>query len=680
MLVNTEYFREEARKFQKTGYYTQDPIGSSMWRDYWAEQLERCINGYEVGGLRITGDHYFYLNFCQIRLTDNVKGVSKIKTARKITTFPDFWDGDYSFFHVKDIARNGIHPSDLAKLNLDYNIHPDHLNGGRHVIVGKARRKGYSYKNGAIVVNAYNTKRKSLCLIGAFEKKYLYPKGTMQMVTDYMNFINEHTAFAKRRGVVDKQDHRRASFLEMTPNGSKIEKGYMSEVIAVSYKDNPDAARGKDADLVLFEEAGKFDNLKASYLATKHVVEDGEITTGQMIIFGTGGDMEGGTIDFESMFYNPEPYNLLPVENIWDEGGQGTFCGFFHPSYMNKIGFIDRHGNTLKDKAIESEVAIRENIRRTSKDPGTYDKHITEYPFTPKEGFLQTGNNIFPLSSIVEHKNYLNRSNITKYMAVNGVLYRNDKGKADFRPDERVRPVDKFPHDNKADNTGCVIVYQPPYREGDTVPENLYFICHDPYDHDGTSGSSIGAAYVIKRPNNLSQPDDMIVASYIGRPATQDEYNMNLFMLAEYYNCRVGFENDRGDVIGYAKRFKHLDRLEEEFELSYNSNLPKSGVRRGYGMHMTEARKRQGELYLRDWLLQGRSVDEKGNKMFNLHAIYDTALLDELRTYNPVKGNFDRVSALLIGMYYMKEIEFKQLMVRVKEEKLLTSLFERELF
>ena len=30
--------------------------------------------------------------------------------------------------------------------------------------------------------------------------------------------------------------------------------------------------------------------------------------------------MDGGTVDFESMFYNPEPCNLLPVENVWDDG------------------------------------------------------------------------------------------------------------------------------------------------------------------------------------------------------------------------------------------------------------------------------------------------------------------------------------------------------------------------
>ena len=62
--VNTEVFREEARHFEKYGYYCPDPWGSPSWVNYWEQQLNRCTNGYEVGGARITGDHYFYLNFC----------------------------------------------------------------------------------------------------------------------------------------------------------------------------------------------------------------------------------------------------------------------------------------------------------------------------------------------------------------------------------------------------------------------------------------------------------------------------------------------------------------------------------------------------------------------------------------------------------------------------------------
>ena len=102
----------------------------------------------------------------------------------------------------------------------------------------------------------------------------------------------------------------------------------------------------------------------------------------------------------------------------------------------------------------------------------------------------------------------------------------------------------------------------------------------------------------------------MIVASYVGSPNTTDDYNRNLFMLADYYGCKIGFENDRGEIIPYAKRYRKLHKLQEEFEMLDKKELRSKTVKRQYGMHMTEQRKRQGELYIRDWLITPRGTDD----------------------------------------------------------------------
>ena len=72
-------------------------------------------------------------------------------------------------------------------------------------------------------------------------------------------------------------------------------------------------------------------------------------------------------------------------------------------------------------------------------------------------------------------------------------------------------------------------------------------------------------------------------------------------------------------------------------------------------MHMTEPRKRQGEIYIRDWLITPRGKDTDGNVSLNLHTIYDPALITELIKFNHV-GNFDRVMSLMIGMYHTREL------------------------
>ena len=668
MLANTHEFSRAGKHFLEHGFYCGDPQGSAAYFEYWAEELRRCTDGYSVGDVSITGHHYFYLNYVQIKLTD--------KGNKKILSFPNFWDGDYEYFWLQEIARNGIDPVDYKRLNLSTFVDKAHMDGSRHLIVGKARRKGFSYKNAALVTNTFNTERNSYTLLCAFDKKYLYPKGIMAMVTDNMNFLNEHTGWAKRRQVVDKQNHRRASYLEYM-SGQQVEKGYKSEVEAITFKDNPDAARGKDASIVIFEECGAFDNLKASYLATKPTVEDGGITTGQMILFGTGGDMAGGTIDFESMFYNPEAYNLLPITNIWDEGADHTTCGYFFPAFKNKIGHMDVNGNSDIDGARQSEDAKREQIKRDSKDAGVLDKHITEYPFTPKEAFLQHTSNIFPTAALMEWRNELMRSGMFKSLAVPGHLVQGKDG-IKLKPDDRLRPVLKFPVQRGDDTTGCVVMYQSPYKENGEVPRDLYIIAHDPYAQDGR-GQSLGAAYVIKRVNALSQPDDMIVASYIGRPDTQDEYNNTLFLLAKYYNARIGFENDRGEVIPFAKRHKLMQHLLPEVEIfdkTDNVRIRKLG--RSYGMSMgSKERKGQAEIYLRDWLKTPRGRNESGEIRLNLHQIYDIALIDELVKYNR-RGNFDRVSALMVGMFHLKDLHTRE--VQVVEEQSVDTFFDRAFF
>ena len=117
--INTHLFCEEAIRFAKQGRYTDAPEGTSSYKEYWDEQEKRCINGYTIGGVRITGEHYAYLNFGRIRIT-----VSNAKIPRKYEAFPRFLDMDYYYYHELE----------QAKLNHE------------GMIVAKSRRKGFSYK------------------------------------------------------------------------------------------------------------------------------------------------------------------------------------------------------------------------------------------------------------------------------------------------------------------------------------------------------------------------------------------------------------------------------------------------------------------------------------------------------------------------------------------------------
>jgi hypothetical protein len=676
MFVNTQTLREEALHFLKYGYYCADPWGSPAWKDYWEEQLRRCTEGYSSGGVYITGNHYGYLNFAQIKITPEFKklqqeaGVQMVvaekdpvkrrllqkklsgSSAEKEVTFPSFWSMDYNYFHVVDIARWGADTEYLKGLGLEVTILPDYLTGGYHVIVGKSRRKGYSYKNGWIAANNYNSIKNSVTIIGAFDKKYLYPEGTMKMANDYVNFFNEHTGWAKARDFVNKIDHKKASYSEKDENEITVEKGYKSTIMAVSFGDNPEAAIGKDGTLVEFEEGGKFPNLKESYMKTKPAMEDGIYTTGQMFIFGTGGDMESGTTDFADMFYNPLIYKLLPFKNIWDKNVNDTAkCGFFVPDYWCKPGFIDEDGNSDNIAALEYEENKRELIRRESTGTGTYNEYIQQYPQSPEEAFLITGYNDFP---IAELRNQLNKVLSEKLDTIKGqaVEIIHEKGKPILKPDlkNRLTPIDRFPT-KVADKAGAIVIYEAPLPN---VPRGLYKAGYDPYRQDQSTGESLGAFYIYKSRNNFSYTGDTIVAEYVGRPATSDSFNWKVLLLAEMYNLELMHENEVTEVTSYFRKRKKLHLLAAQPDAVISKNIKNSKVARIYGIHMNDKLKDAGEKYIKKWLLEVRDVDENGNKVLNLETIYSVALLQELISYTR-KGNFDRVMAFMMVMFQIEE-------------------------
>lgn len=639
--VDTSRFSPAASNYTEFGYYVDALEGTREYYEYWDKEKDRCTYGFVVDGIKITGYHYFYLNYCPIdRAVDEMLPDGTMQ-SRRDRTFPAFYDGDYKYFSAVAQCRKE----------------------NKHMSVLKARRKGYSYKAGSMLARNYFFIRNSKNFVFAEQKEYLIGDGLLSKTWDFISFVDDNTAWTQPR-LIDKEMHKQSGYKKRV-NGTDVTLGMKSQVIGVSLKDNPHKVRGKAGELIFFEEAGSFSGLLTAWEVAMPTMKQGSKTLGTMIAFGTGGEEGVGFDSLEELFYHPEAYNCLGFDNDWDAGAMGTTCGYFVPIYENLDGFMDEDGNSLITEAREFEDAARINKKKAN-DPKSFDQYLAEHPFTPQEATLQTTINIFDVSSLKEQYNRVKAHNLEKN-GTPGVLYYK-KDIVTFKVDPTVKPVVNFPHRKDDNITGGVLIYESPFKtKEDLVPHNLYVICHDPYAQGkSTTNQSLGAAYVIKRPNNLTKPDDMIVASYVGRPDTQDAYNMNLFMLADFYNAKIGFENDRGELIAYAKRYRKLHKLQEEFEMLDKRELQSKNVRRQYGMHMTEQRKRQGELYIRDWLISPRGKDENGVVSLNLHHVYDTALLQELIKFS-YKGNFDRVMAFMIGMYHTRELYNKEVVESIED-------------
>lgn len=663
---DTYLLQEQADYFRKHGVYTKAIVDTKEYYDYWDEQKRRCLEGYtSSNGISITGYHYFYLNFFRIdRAVETVVKGRVVK--RRQFDFPRFYDGDYDYFWVLDICRNGITKENYEKLNLSVDIHPDDLSGGKNLIVLKARRKGYSYKNAAILTANYYFIERSNSVAYAYDKKYLEGDGIYQKFLDGISFIDANTPYIQPKLIDRPAQMAIKSGYKVNINGTDTDKGMRSLVQGISLKDNPDGVRGGAKEIALFEELGKFPGVKKAYDILHHTVQEGTDSLGLIVGFGTGGTENADFEGAEKLFFEPETNGCIRINNKWDEGADGTWCGFFSPIYTNLSGFIDEDGNSLVDEATEYENKKRE-LKRKSKDPDSYSQYVAEMPFNPREATLAVDMNLFPTQDILSQYNNVIVNRKYNFGAA-GVLYETEKG-IKFKLDPNKKPVYKFPHGKEDDLEGAVIIYEAPVKHEGKVPTGLYLACHDPYAHDSsTNRASLGATYIIKRTNNFSSTyNECIVASYIGRPRSQDEYNRIMFMLAEYYNAKIGFENDRGDVKGYATRFKKLYMLEEQFTFLDKKEL-QGKTKRAYGMNMTKERKAQGEIYIRDWLLSPISNLENGEKKLILHSIVDPALLQELIKYNKEDGNFDRVMALIIGMYHRQEVFNKQVKA-IREQK-----------
>lgn len=1025
--INSQVFREAGQAFMKYGYYIADPWGSPDWFEFWQQERDRMINGYTVGGVKITGGHYMYLNYCPIR---KVEDTSRHKGS-KITGFPDFWDGDYNYFWVREIARDGILDSleedeeektrvlELPSLeqafelkglfeglNLEVKIETDYLNGGYNLIVGKSRRKGYqlphseivmtpygkktmgdmkvgdlvstpngeatilemfpqgeddvyevtlydgrkvkcgkehlwkiysavhskdyrqekvvqtdfllgedlktkkgyrwflplneevenrdlkelpippytlgallgdgnvtrqpklsgadeevfdkvleelnsqgyknsyefnpagkfnqqleynfdkeelaemkrkgklskfansyspifialqklnlncksdykyipedykyhstieqryelikgmmdtdgyiskdgamsfanvskilvedlqevlyslgitstfrnrkdglfilyintdidifnvgrkssrvikgrksrnyiaitevkkldyreesscflidsedhlfltnkyvvthnSYKNAAIAVNNYYTKPGSLTIFNAYEKKFLYPKGIMTMAQDYINFINMNTGLAMPSDLVDRQDHVRASYIEYK-NGIKMEKGFMSELMASTCKDNPDVNRGKDAEDIIVEEAGAFGSpglLKDLYSASEDCVKAGAIQTGLITIFGTSGDLSGGTVDYADMYERPRAFSLLPFQNIWDKDSLTQSVGFFHPINWNMEGFYDEQGNSNYQAAMDMELEERRSLVDHGATSSEIQKRMQEKPLTPSEAFSAVSFNNFPTIELKAQLQKVKAMGWQKTMST-PVELSYKEGKVFVKPilDGSAEPITSY-HVIPVNKRGCPVIYEMPVNE---PPRGLYKIGYDPVRQD--QGTSLASICVYKSVHTGTNTKDVIVAEYIGRYEDLDDIDRVAEMFADLYNTTIMHENEVTGVKNYFRRIKRLNLLAAQPDAVISKNIKKSKVARVYGCHMTGDLKDAGERYVKQWLLKVLDYDENGDPIRAMDKIYSIRLLEELIEYDRNK-NFDYMSSLFMCMFQVQEEE-----------------------
>lgn len=646
-------FREHKKKYGD-GFYTSALPNTTEYYQFWKEERRRCLEGYEPivdgepCGVKITGEHYFYLNYTLIDKYTVLPTGEEVKQL----DFPNFTSMDYYWFLELEYNENPV------KYGLD-------SSNKKGMIAAKARRKGWSFKNAAGVAWKYTFFKKSYCIIASYGKEYA--EATFRMTLTMLNFLDEHTEFRQPR-LINKKDEIEAGWIEKI-EGYEIKKGSRAVIKLMTFKDSGFKGAGKSCTRMIFEEAGLFDNLIKAYNISEPLFREGNKMIGIPLIYGTGGDMDKHTQDFEKMFYNPKDYGLAAYENTYDDNVVGT-CGYFidelwyRPGKLRVDGkviveeMVDSNGNPIR-WAAEVDVDL-ERGRKLNKNRKTYIDELTQRCKTPKEAFLVPDSNIFPTAEINHRIGQLKSDDYYKIAGTTGNLVFTEEG-VSFEPDLTQEAIQTYPLKSGEDRTGSIIIYEDPKKDEDgVIPKGLYVIGHDPFAVDSDEAESLSATYVMKTHKYPHFGYDQIVAAYVGRPYganSMQKVNVILEKLSIYYgNAKIMFENDRGSVLEYfAKRHKLHLLADEPGTVNAKSADKRYRTSRLKGSSMgTLAKKQQGELYTADWLLVERGTKPDGTVIRNLDMIPDLGLLEELVRYNR-NNNFDRVSAFFQLMVILND-------------------------
>lgn len=98
---NPKWFTEVREIKKLKGKYCDAKKGSKPYKDFWNRELLRCFKGLKVNGYKITGDHYFFLNYYILPIVDEK---NKAGSGRP-DDFPDFYTSQYEYFHYIELCR-----------------------------------------------------------------------------------------------------------------------------------------------------------------------------------------------------------------------------------------------------------------------------------------------------------------------------------------------------------------------------------------------------------------------------------------------------------------------------------------------------------------------------------------------------------------------------------------------
>lgn len=671
IFVGTEIFSRVADFYEKHGCYCLEPDDSPNAVKFWQREMDRRVKGVQaycklyikdilaylaaksdaerkalLHKVRITGDHYNYLNYGRIERAPNEKERKQLdKEGRfKVNTvegFPRFWDGDYWNFKIDELIANNS--CNLCK--------------------AKARRKGFSYKRGSQAANTINANKNVTVTLAADQMDYLTEKGaTSYMVKVNLDWYEDKTYW--RRGYLSENFDKGIELgYKKSKEGQKA-FGFRSKLLSVAIGKNESAAVGKKAIETDFEEAGKCPNLQKALDVMMSNSESGAMRIGTIRVYGTGGTKGANWEAFSNCFYNPGKNDMLPMENIWDANSRHAVCGFFFPQIWDYEPFIE-DGNSLLFASWKDDYDKKRGAEK-EKDAGEYNIYVGQRANSPNEAFTNTQENIFHSPELTNHINAIkyDKSNhfyedgwyILDDGRVRFVTKQECIERAIFGSDRFHEYITDVPHNSKTDVHGCIReFYSPIPNDG-----SLYFISYDPYRVDKnkeevSTKNSLASFQVWMRTNSKTPyMGKRLVASYCGRLDTMEAVDKLVLYACLRWNCKVLYEAGTGELVTNFKKWGYRDKLLKDPSSYINRSVDGPRIT-GYGIVIGDGDiKLEGMRMVRDFLYEivGKTSDD--TPLYRFNQIYDISFLLELDRF--IFGrNADRLSSAIVAMFEFRK-------------------------
>jgi hypothetical protein len=650
----TLLFNAESRFFETHGYFCPAPINTKDFRTYWETHKERSRKGaiFINNGKTwyLTRYYYFWINFLKI--------YDKVKIR---FDFPQVWDTQY---HVSLYSiRSTLH--------------------FKHSAVTKKRQIAMSYYFAAELINEYWFESGAVLKIGASDKKYINDvDGTWKYLNEYSDFLNRNSGWYRESNPGKTFNWMQRGF-EFTADGKEQEYGNKSTIAGITFEKSAVKGIGGPTKKMFYEEGGEAPTADITLQFIKPAMKMGEITTGTFSIAGSVGQLDKcGPL--KEMTFNPHGNDIMPTVNRYvDSKGTISETALFIPEQWSMLPYIDIHGNSLVEKALEAlEIYFIDLKRKAS--PQNYQYEISQHPRNLEEAYAFRKGSVYPLHLVNAQ---LRRIEDKEYASEFLSLSRDEKGGIKVEGSNKI-PISEWPIDPKKDDKeGVIVVWERPvYEEGTSRPKWLsYFASIDPVTQGKTvSSESLVAIYILKAPVQVTRKEsdtvtsfmerDKIVAAWCGRFDDINKTYQRLEMMLEWYNAWTVVENNITGFIQHMeglRKLRYLASKKDMLFLKEGQNMQNIYQEVGWkntGKLFTDNLINYGIEYLTEEIDQVLKPDGTIVKtIYGVERIPDPMLFKEMLGYQP-GVNVDRLVAYSALIAFVKlQISHMGILKRIED-------------